>query len=868
MGTPFTLTKSESTAGPLTSGQMITYTLAYQYNGYSLKFSDSYDYDTAGSSSSTGANITGYDGTTYSTGAGTWTVTAGSGGDNYLTGNGGGNYPQLLRSNTTSAGSVTYCPYGGGAVSIYTVEGDLEVDPNNPCTKGCDASMVAFTDCNQNAYLVSISVDPYPSHFFIQKVSGANYVYNNGNTASSWVSTGLPAGPGDSYIVNSGEFYTVDATVQPDGTGGVSFTLSIHPQGQSSPSLTYSTDDKNISDLPFTACGCGEVGWQTDNSIDEFANLKVLAMDTITNGKLTDPIPPGVTYQGASTVNAGTTVTQSTGANALTWTYPSIPPLTGTKAITWWGTVSCASGGTVTNTSYFNAASGLAAPVTSNAVTATVNCPTNTPTWTPTNTPTYTPTPTLTPTYTPTVTPTNTFTPTLTFTPTYTPTPTPTNTYTPTYTPTVTLTITPTYTPTVTPTWTWTPQFSPTPTDTFTPTLTFTPTNTITNTNTPTVTLTVTPTNTWTWTITVTDTFTPTPSFTFTPTPTPTLTVTPTWTPTLTCTPTPTNTWTPSPTFTPTVTPTFTPTITLTVTPSPTPLGAVIEVGVYNSAGELVFQFPVQNLPGQGLDVELAPNGPITSLNSSVTILVNGQPVGTWNGVNADGTPVSNGQYYVKVDQSNSGVVTSATQPIVVNRDLAHMTVNVYNEAGEIVAHLLTQTTDAPGTVISSVSLSTDVVQPHGSGSDSQVVIKTGSGQVLAVWNGCNDQGQALAGGTYYIEIDDQTGVGDDSEITEPVAVLAPSGNGGVMVAEPNEVPLSQPLVLFTDNDTTSVTLKVSVYDLDGELVKTLVGAPGSNQATWDSSYVASGFYIARVSAFDSANQARGQKILRILVVH
>jgi hypothetical protein len=548
--------------------------------------------------------------------------------------------------------------------------------------------------------------------------------------------------------------------------------------------------------------------------------------------------------------------------------------LTGTKAITWWGTVSCASAGMVTNTSYFNAAMGLAAPVTSNAVTATVNCPTNTPTWTPTNTPTYTPTPTLTPTYTPTITPTNTFTPTLTYTPTNTPTVTPTNTptwtltNTPTITPTATFTVTLTYTPTVTPTWTWTPQFSPTPTDTFTPTLTFTPTNTITNTNTPTVTLTVTPTDTWTWTVTPTNTWTPTLTFTFTPTPTPTNSFTATFTPTLTFTPTPTNTWTPSPTYTPTVTATFTPTITLTVTPSPTPMGAVIEVGIYNSAGELIEQFPVQNLPGQGLDIELAPNAPITSLSSAVTLMVNGQPVVSWNGTNADGTPVSNGQYYIKVDQVNSGVVTSETQPIVVNRALAHMTVNVYNEAGEIVAHLLSQTTDAPGTIISSVSLSTDVVQPHGSGADSQVTVKTGGGQVLAVWNGCNDQGQALSGGTYYIEINDQTGFGNDSEITEPVAVLAPASNGGVIVAKPNEAPASQPLITFSDNDATSVTLKVSVYDLAGELVKKVVGSPGANEAVWDTTSYASGIYIARVSAFDSANQARGEKILRILVIH
>ncbi len=864
-GTPFTLTKSESSAGPLNPGQVITYTLAYQYNGSSLKFSDSYDYDSIGSSP-TGANITGYDGTQYSTSAGTWIVTAGSGGDNYLHADGGGNYPQLLR---TSSGGTTYCPFGGGAVSIYKVEGDLEVDPNNPCTKGCDASMVAFADCNQNAYLISISVDPYPSHFFIQKVSGANYVYGNGNAASSWVSTGLPAGPGDSYIINSGEFYTVDATIQPNGTGGVSFTLSIHPTNQAGTTLTYSLNDPNATDLPFTACGCGEVGWQVDNSIDEFANLKVFSADNLLNGSLTDPIPPGVTYQGSSTVNAGAPVIQSTGANALTWTYPNIPPLTGTKAITWWGTVACTGALGVTNTSYFNAAN-LSLPVTSNAVTALINCPTNTPTPTPTDTPTNTPTRTPTPTNTPTWTPTNTFTPT------WTPTPTPTNTNTPTPTPTNTFTPTPTNTPTWTPTNTWTPLFSPTPTNTFTITPTFTPTNTWTPTDTITPTDTPTPTNTPTDTFTITPTVSVTNTFTFTPTFTPTNTWTPTntpsptntWTPTFTATPThtPTNTFTvtftPTFTFTPTATHTVTPTP--TVTPTSTAVGIVILVGIYNSVGELIEQFPEQTLPNGVQVFSLSPNAEITSLNGGVTIMVQGNPVASWNGTNPNGTPVINGQYYIKVDSVDNGSVNSVTQPVIVNRDLKHLDVDVYNEAGEIVAHLVDTVTDPTGNPLTSVSISSDVLSP-GSGSNSQITLTGNNGQVLATWTGTNDAGQAVATGTYFIEVHDDEGNNGGADLVQTVVVTGAPTAPGTFKASPNLLGANQTFVQFTDNDPSQVTLRVSVYDVAGELVKSLTGDPGTNLATWDTTGYASGLYFARVSAIDADGHSRGEKILKIM---
>ncbi|HVM33000.1 MAG TPA: hypothetical protein VMU88_07685, partial [bacterium] len=368
---------------------------------------------------------------------------------------------------------------------------------------------------------------------------------------------------------------------------------------------------------------------------------------------------------------------------------------------------------------------------------------------------------------------------------------------------------------------------------------------------------------------TPTNTFTPSPTWTPSPTFTPTLTRTPTNTPTNTFTPSPTPTETFTPTWTPTHTPTFTPTFTPTVTMTPTPPGAVVLVGIYNSVGELIEQFPVQNAPAGDFNFSLGPDSVITSLNSPVTLMVGGQPLDSWNGTNADGTPVSNGQYYIKVDRVDGGEVDSVTQPIVVNRQLAHLTVAVYNEAGEIVAHLLTQVTDATGSALTGVSLSSDVVEPNGPGPDNQVVVRDSHGQVLAVWNGCNDQGQALASGTYFIEVDDQEGAGGNANITQSVAVLSPgTGHGGVILAKPNVATSGSPLVVFADDDSTNVTLRVGIYDVAGELVQSILGGPGANQASWDTTGKASGVYFARIKSLDSSNHIRDQKTLRILVLH
>jgi len=56
-----------------------------------------------------------------------------------------------------------------------------------------------------------------------------------------------------------------------------------------------------------------------------------------------------------------------------------------------------------------------------------------------------------------------------------------------------------------------------------------------------------------------------------------------------------------------------------------------------------------------------------------------------------------NGNYYVKVDNIDTfGVVRTTTQEVTVNRSLYKADLTIYNEAGEVVRHLLTYVDD-PG---------------------------------------------------------------------------------------------------------------------------------------------------------------------------
>jgi len=350
---------------------------------------------------------------------------------------------------------------------------------------------------------------------------------------------------------------------------------------------------------------------------------------------------------------------------------------------------------------------------------AACTTPTSTATNTATGTFTHTPTNSFTPTATVTATATNSPTGTSTSSPTAsctntvtnTSTQTSTNTFTSTATNTFTATSTATFTNTLVNTATKTNTFTNTATSTSTATFTNTLMNTATNTNTYTNTVTSTPTatftntllntatvtNSFTSTSTATYTYTATPSFTFSSTPSLTDTSTPTNSPTRTDTNT--NTATPSNTPSSTNTPTITPTYTVTLTP--TPVGQfTVSVNVYNSAGEVIKTILVKQFVQPVNSISL-PSNMITTLNgpgSAIQVYFQGVLIGTWDGSNNNGSPVSNGTYRIQIDTASPmGLVTSVSQQVMVNRGLSNATVNIFNSAGEVVRSLFQEVADSNG---------------------------------------------------------------------------------------------------------------------------------------------------------------------------
>jgi hypothetical protein len=711
-------------------------------------------------------------------------------------------------------------------------------DTINDGTDNCPPNVIpTFTPANTATATPTPSNTPtaYPTICGTpQLISGANLADGcMGGTANPSFAIANPGGPGQLLVVQldynlpnaptgmsyGGQPLTLLTTFNPDVYGmtiatwyllnppaGGSLTVSV-PANQCNWNLAYSLWDNVNQTTPFGTVATvnhAAATLMSDNLTTQSAYSVILDFLSVQNGGTVTisggetaswpktsssygpvffgeylntgaPGPYSLTYSDSNAYEwtsqmveiKGVSCAVSTPTNTSTFTPTKTNTPTNTNTNTNTFTPTYTNTFTPTNTSTFTSTK-TNTPTNTNTFT-----PTNTSTFTPTNTNTFTPTKTNTPTNTNTFTPTNTntFTPTNTntFTPTKSNTPTNTNTNTSTYTPTSTGTFTPTNTNTNTSTFTSTKTNTPTNTNTNTntPTYTntFTPTNT--NTNTPTKTDTPVPNATDTFTNTITDTNTntntPTSTNTFTPTSTPTKTFTNTNT--LTNTNTPTNTDTNTNTNTPTLTDTNTntPTNTNTYTPTSTPTNTSTNTNTYTNT-----------------NTATKTNTPVPPTSTfSDTATQTDSPTET-----ASPSPSA----------TFTSTETFTVSPTAVP-DNYSVTVNIYNSAGELVRGLYSGSAEYPAN-------QAQVLQTANQAGGVQVDITGlgGSAGSNLVWNGTNNGGQAVGGGSYYVQISSVNSFGQVQTLDKTVSVVGTGGpvtlsvynSAGELVANLNsELPLA-----------------------------------------------------------------------------
>jgi len=564
----------------------------------------------------------------------------------------------------------------------------------------------------------------------------------------------------------------------------------------------------------------------------------------------TDTYTRTVTYTSTYTPTPSNTITQT---STITMTNTTVI-ISATITVTF----------TVTKTStltYTPSPTNTASPTLTNTLSPTVTY-----TWTVTYTFTFTDTPTNTITYTPTISPTSTLSPPLTL------------TNSPSITVTFTITPTPTYTVTFTPTYTDSPQF------TYTVTLTWSPTQTDTSTNT----------DTQTFTPTLTDT--PVNSATDTPTDSPTCTNTPTQS--FTSTVPPTVTWSVTYTFTYTDTPTSTITDTPTITPTPTitatsqPYQYLLNIGIYNEAGELVKSITVTASSGVPQSMILESGGNSTNvvaggsnipLNIDLPgVLTAGQKGSSfsypWYGTNDAGQSVANGVYYIRETTTDQfGNTDVITKPVTVINESQYAMLNIYNSAGELV-NSMEEPYDGTGQILLDIASGANNNSAYVVGNPAfPITIKYSSDEPPVTWYGKNSQGDYLDSGVYEVQLIIKTNQVTDQKMSQTITLLNQGVTNDMLAgikAYPNpyaSTDKSIPMTFSWIYNGNGGTIKIKIYNIAGELVRTLAGNLSDGSIAWDmktpgGQTVSNGTYICIVEGVDGSG-SRKTKVVKIAAV-
>jgi flagellar hook assembly protein FlgD len=297
-----------------------------------------------------------------------------------------------------------------------------------------------------------------------------------------------------------------------------------------------------------------------------------------------------------------------------------------------------------------------------------------------------------------------------------------------------------------------------------------------------------------------------------------------------------------------------------------------VKVGVYNESGELVKMIWVQTLSKEVTSIDLS-TATITSVNGQMYVEYNGVEIAAWDGTDQSGDLVTNGEYYVKVDNVNPyGAVDSVSKMVTVDRSLAKVEVDVYNEAGEVVRHIYAYVNDPNNAPMDSVNLSSGVIKPTAdttptAGGTNVVMITTPNG-VTVVWDGRGDNGAIVGNGRYEVTVHYTDGKGSEQTITQGITVengKAPVGNGEVY-ASPNVLKGGVKATMVKVNSGMSLTVKVRLYDLAGELVKTVEGSAGANETGLDVTGLSSGLYFVVADLTDTSGRYIGKKTTRIVI--
>ena len=265
-----------------------------------------------------------------------------------------------------------------------------------------------------------------------------------------------------------------------------------------------------------------------------------------------------------------------------------------------------------------------------------------------------------------------------------------------------------------------------------------------------------------------------------------------------------------------------------------------------------------------GVDITITLNGVETPFN-----IGEGHSSFIWDGKNDQAQFVSNGPYYIKLEQLDEyGHTTSLIKDIQSIRYEEGVEGRIYNAAGELVKVIR----DTTGVKADKVALKIQdmiVLEPG----NSKIKLYYNEDQHLE-WDGTNEAGLAVSSGTYEIQVIMKTAEGKVIEASKSVIILIEKAS---YLADPIIAPnpanhkygktviMWDPAAIFGMAAAKGV-MELRIYAVTGEMVKEIRCGLQDGMTVWDlksesGALVANGVYIVLLEAVREDGQINRKKI-------
>jgi hypothetical protein len=292
-----------------------------------------------------------------------------------------------------------------------------------------------------------------------------------------------------------------------------------------------------------------------------------------------------------------------------------------------------------------------------------------------------------------------------------------------------------------------------------------------------------------------------------------------------------------------------------------------IQVGVYNSAGELVRTLYQGSSQSNGLNPQLS--APSFLSGQALTIqfagqLGNGSSSLSWTGINDQGQLISAGIYYLRIQSVDPfGKTTTSITAVSVLGPSTSSSATIYNSAGEVVARLALPA--GFGTLASVEPLKPSyVVGASSAPLQFQAVNVSGTTTVLS-WNGQSSAGTNVSSGTYTVLVT-SAGKSGTMDQSSSFTVIDQGSSRSLDPYAKNPLGPSDTVLSMRFTPPSSGMTHLALYNAAGELVASALDMDGSGRADLQVRGLAGGTYLCVLSPEGPGTRV-GTSVFKVAII-